>query len=81
MAFVCRRCYRITKRTPYRVTTKDAGVVLLNLLVCPFCARIAKSLGLSTVKMELAKRAARVKDAEAVIEGTQQPVQCPPSIR
>ncbi len=62
MAFVCRRCYRITKRKPYRVITEDAGVVTLNLLVCPFCARLAKSLGFSTVKMESAKRAARTKD-------------------
>jgi hypothetical protein len=54
MEFVCRRCNHITKQNPYRVTTEDGGVVLLNMLVCASCARLAKSLGLPTVKMESA---------------------------
>ena len=65
MEFVCRRCHRSTNRKPYRVTTEDAGVVLLNMLVCPACARLAKSLGLSTVKMKSSKRA-QTKENEAI---------------
>jgi hypothetical protein len=79
MAFVCRRCYRITKHKPFRVTKEDAGVVLLNLLVCPSCARLAKSLGLSTVKT--AKNADETKGVQAMIDGRQRPTQYPPSIR
>jgi hypothetical protein len=79
MEFVCRRCGQITKQKPYRVTTEDRGVVLLNMLVCPSCARLARRLGLPAVKMESAKRAAKTKGVQA--DSKQQPVQPPPSIR
>jgi len=61
MDFICRRCDRITKQKLYRVTTEDTGVVLLNMLVCSSCARLAMKLGLPTMKMESAKRAERIK--------------------
>jgi hypothetical protein len=80
MEFVCRRCTHFTK-TPYRVTTEDGGVVLLNMLVCPSCARLAKSLGLPVVKMESAKKAAKTKRVEAMTDSKQQPVRLAPSIR
>jgi hypothetical protein len=51
---ICQRCERIAKQKLYRVTTEDAGVVVLNILVCSACARLAKRLGLATVKMEMA---------------------------
>jgi hypothetical protein len=51
MAFLCRRCDRFTEQGVYRVTTEDDGVPLLNILVCSACARIARSLGLTTVKL------------------------------
>ena len=73
MEFVCRRCTHFTK-TLYHVTTEDGGVVLLNMLVCPSCARLAKRLGLPVVKMESAKTVAKTKRV-------QQPVQPRPSIR
>ena len=81
MEFVCRRCNHITKQKPYRVTTEDRGVVLLNMLVCPSCARLARSLGLPAVKMESAKRAANRTDVQTMTDSQQQPVQPPPSIR
>lgn len=65
MESVCRRCYHFSKNL-YRVTTEDGGVVLLNMFVCPSCARLAKSLGLATVKMESAKRAAKANRVEAM---------------
>jgi hypothetical protein len=73
MEFVCRRCHNVTKQSGYRVTTEDGGVVLLNMLVCASCARLAKRLGLPAVKMEPAKKAAKAKGVESV--------QAPPSIR
>ena len=60
MPSVCRRCDRVTEEL-YRVTTKHQGAVLLNLLVCLSCARQAKSLGLSTVKVESVKKAGKTK--------------------
>jgi len=80
MEFVCRRCYHFSKNL-YRVTTKDGGVVLLNMLVCPSCARLARSLGLATVKMESAKTVAKTNRAQAMTDSKQQPVQPPLSIR
>jgi hypothetical protein len=50
------------KRKIYRVITEEAGVVLLNMVVCSSCARLAKRLGLSTVELETGKRAAKTKD-------------------
>ena len=74
MEFVCRRCNHITKQKPYRVTTEDGGVVLLNMLVCASCARLAKSLGLPTVKMESAKRAATTKRVQAMTDRKHRPL-------
>ena len=67
MEFVCRRCDRVTKQRAYRVTTEDGGLVLLNMLVCPSCAQLAKRLGLPVVKVESAKRAANTKGVQAML--------------
>ena len=80
MEFFCRRCTHFTK-TPHHVTTEDAGVVLLNMLVCPSCARLAKRLGLPVVKMESAKTVAKTKRVQATTDSNQHPVQPPRSIR
>jgi hypothetical protein len=75
MEFVCRRCNHITKQNLYRVTTEDAGVVLLNMLVCSSCARLAKSLGLPAVKMTSAKTAAKIDREQPTIDRGRRPVQ------
>jgi hypothetical protein len=81
MEFVCRRCSDLIKRQPYRVTTEDGGLVLLNMLVCGSCARLAKRLGLPVVKMESAQKVAKTKPVEAITDSKQQPVRPRPSIR
>jgi hypothetical protein len=78
MEFVCRRCYHFSKNL-YRVTTEHGGVVLLDMLVCPSCARLARSLGLAAVKVESAKRAAQIKRVEVVRDSKQR--SAPRSIR
>ena len=75
MGLICRRCDRITKQKLYRVTTEDAGVVLLNVLVCSSCARLAMKLGLPTVKMESAKRAEKIKRKSVMTDLNQRPIQ------
>jgi hypothetical protein len=75
MGFICRRCDRITKQKLYRVTTEDAGVVLLNMLVCSSCARLAKKLGLPIVKMESAKKAEKIKRESVMTGMKQRPIQ------
>jgi hypothetical protein len=81
MEFICRRCSKLTKQNPYRVRTEDGGIVLLNMLVCPSCARLAKRLGLPAVKMKSAEQSAKTKNVEAMAEGKKQSVQPRPSIR
>jgi hypothetical protein len=81
MAFVCERCEYVTKQTPYRVTTKDRGVVLFNMLVCLSCARLAKRLGLPVVKVKMAKRTARPKSLRAMADKKQRRVRLTTSIR
>ena len=75
MDFICRRCDRITKQKLYRVTTEDTGVVLLNMLVCSSCARLAMKLGLPTMKMESAKRAEKIKRKSVMTELKQRSIQ------
>jgi hypothetical protein len=75
MDFICRRCDRNTKQKLYRVTTEDAGVVLLNMLVCSSCARLAKKLGLPIVKMQSAKRAEKIKRESVMTDMKQRPIQ------
>jgi hypothetical protein len=75
MAFICRRCDRMTKKPLYRVTTEDAGVVLLNMMVCFSCARLARKLGLPAVKMQSAKRAEKIKRASFMTDLRQRRIQ------
>ena len=75
MKFVCRRCNHTTKQNRYRVTTEDAGVVLLNMIVCSSCARLAKRLGLPALKMTSAKAAARIECDQATADRERRSVQ------
>ena len=73
MESICRRCERITKEKLYRVTTEDAGVVVLNILVCSSCARLARALGLSTELKSMTTADSVANSLTA--ESKQQPVQ------
>ena len=75
MGLICRRCDRITKQKLYRITTEDAGVVMLNMLVCSSCARQARKLGLPAVKMESAKRPAKIKRESVMTDLKQRSIQ------
>jgi hypothetical protein len=75
MSFICRRCNRITKQKLYRVTSEDAGMVMLNMLVCSSCARMAKNLGLATIRMESEERAEEIKPESVLTDLKQRPLQ------
>ena len=75
MSFICRRCNGITKQKLYRVTSEDAGVVMLNMLVCSSCARTAKNLGLPTMRMESERRAEKIKRESVTTDLKQRPIQ------
>jgi hypothetical protein len=46
MEFVCPHCDQLTKGPAYKVTSEEAGVVLLEMIVCHSCSEEAKDLGL-----------------------------------
>ena len=48
MALICEHCDEIIVGNPYRVTSEEDGVVLLNMIVCSICAMEAKQLQLHT---------------------------------
>lgn len=75
MDFICRRCDQISKQKVYRVTTEDAGVVLLNMLVCSSCARLARKLGLPTVKIASAKKADKTKRGSVITDMKRRTIQ------
>ena len=55
MAFICGHCERATNSEPFRVITKEAGIILLDMVVCAPCAEQAKNLGLKATKVKLPK--------------------------
>lgn len=48
MKFICRHCDELTVGTPYRVVSEEAGVILLDMIVCHACFVQARNLGLKT---------------------------------
>jgi hypothetical protein len=72
MEFTCRRCNAVTKQKPYRVLTEDAGEVIMNMLVCSSCARLAKRLGLPTARVPSAKRSAKITRDPLMLRSEQQ---------
>ena len=55
MAFICGHCERATNSEPFRVITEEAGITLLDMVVCAPCAEQAKNLGLKATKVKLPK--------------------------
>ncbi|MGH7824205.1 MAG: hypothetical protein ACREQ7_03390 [Candidatus Binatia bacterium] len=53
MKFICRHCDELTEGAPYRVVSEEAGVILLDMIVCHSCYLQAKNLGLHTEAIKL----------------------------
>lgn len=53
---ICEHCLLPTTSKVYWVTSEDAGVVTLNLLVCSVCCGEAKKLGLKTNELDFVTR-------------------------
>jgi hypothetical protein len=53
---ICEHCLQPTTDKVYRVTSEDAGVVTLNLVVCSVCCGEAEKLGLKTNGLDSASR-------------------------
>jgi hypothetical protein len=64
MEFVCRHCDKLEKGPPYRVTSEEAGVILLDMIVCRSCSEQAKRLGLKAEEINQAAYRTPSKHAE-----------------
>ena len=50
---ICQHCDELIVGNAYRVTSEDAGIALLNLVVCSPCSMEAKRLRLHTEEINL----------------------------
>jgi hypothetical protein len=53
---ICEHCLQTTNGKVYRVTSEDAGVITLDLVVCSVCSREAEKLGLKTNELDSVTR-------------------------
>ena len=60
MEFICQHCDKLAEGLRYRVTSEEAGVVLLDLIVCHSCSEQAKNLGLDVKEIDEAITKSRV---------------------
>jgi hypothetical protein len=62
MTFECKHCGVLISGKAYRVTSEEAGVKLLDMIVCHSCFVVAQRLGLRTEEMN---RAAPVPESRS----------------
>jgi hypothetical protein len=60
MEFICQHCDKLTKGLACRVTSEEAGVILLEMIVCHSCSEQAKNLGLDVKEINPALWDSRV---------------------
>jgi hypothetical protein len=53
MAWICQHCGAPFVDSPYRVRSEESGVVMLDIIVCHYCAVEAQRLGLHTEQLRL----------------------------
>jgi RNase P subunit RPR2 len=56
MKFFCRHCDKVVIGRPYRVTSEENGVTLLDMTVCHSCDEQARALGLHSEAVRSASR-------------------------
>jgi hypothetical protein len=52
MKYICQHCDTLTEGLAYRVRSEEAGVILLNMIVCHLCFEQAKNLGLNVKEID-----------------------------
>jgi hypothetical protein len=60
MEFICQHCDKLTEGLAYQVTSEEAGVILLDMIVCHSCFEQAKNLGLDVKEINQAVSDIRV---------------------
>jgi hypothetical protein len=52
MKFTCRHCDKLTEGPAYQVSSEEAGVILLDMILCHSCFEQAESLGLNVKEID-----------------------------
>ena len=65
MEFLCEHCGKAIGRQPFHVTSEDAGIILLNLIVCAPCAAQAVNLGLKVIRLNLSLARGKIRAKRA----------------
>ena len=55
---ICEHCYDFIVGNAYRVTSEEAGITLLDIIVCSLCSTEAKRLRLHTEEINLRNKQA-----------------------
>jgi hypothetical protein len=50
---ICEHCYDLIVGNAYRVTSEEAGITLLDIMVCSLCSMEAKRLGIHTEEINV----------------------------
>ena len=53
---ICQHCYELIVGNAYRVTSKEAGITMLDIVVCSRCLMEAKRLHLHTEEINLGSK-------------------------
>jgi hypothetical protein len=59
---ICQHCCDLIVGNAYRVTSEEAGITLLDLIVCTRCLMEAKRLGLHTEEINLRSKQASARN-------------------
>jgi hypothetical protein len=65
---ICEHCYGLIVGNAYRVTSEEAGITLLDIIVCSLCSIEAKRLELHTEEINVGN-----KQGSARTRGTHRP--------
>ena len=60
MEFICQHCDKLAEGLRYKVTSEDAGEILLDMIVCQSGSEQAKNLGLDVKEIDEAIAKSRV---------------------
>jgi RNase P subunit RPR2 len=58
MSMTCQHCGELIVGNTYRVTSEEAGVILLDMIVCSLCSAEAKRLRLHTEDFDIGSKQA-----------------------
>jgi hypothetical protein len=58
---ICQHCYELIMGNAYRVTSKEKGITMLDIVVCSRCLMEAKRLGLHTEEIVIGSKQASAR--------------------